>query len=1198
MKPLYSKTPTLLLTLIVCFMATQTASGAATIVIQNNDAPNVGFNDPTPAAPVGGNSGTTVGQQRLIAFQFAANIWGSTLTSGPTITVRASWPSLECTADSAVLGAAGAASTFRNFPGAPFANTLYSVALANALANKDLNGSTAEIIAQFNNNIGKTGCLENLHWYYGLDTIEDPGGLDLVAVLLHELGHGLGFQTFTSNSGSQSSGFPSIYDRFLFDNTQNKTWPQMTTAERAESAKNTGNLVWIGQQVLNDIPGMLKSPTLRVNSPPSIAGNYAVGTAGFGPTLTSSGLTAGVVQALDPADSAGEITTDACSPLTNAAAVSGKIALIDRGTCAFTRKVKNAQNAGAVGVIVVDHTASAQPAGMSGSDSTITIPSVRVTLADGDTIKAQLASAVNATLLVDESTPGRGADSLGRPRVYAPDPTEGGSSISHWDTTLFPNQLMEPNINTDLTHSVVAPQDLSFALMRDIGWCVDCPKQSDPPPANDDFVNAQIVTGTQGSVNGTNVGATKEPGEPAHAGKAGGASVWYRWQAPATQGATFTTTGSNVDTLLAVYTGSSVTGLTAIASNDDFSGSLQSTVSLKAEAGVVYYFAVDANDGATGSIVFGWNQLPPGIQRGSLTNGATHTGVIGIGNVDEWTFQAAQNDGIIISIGEVISGVDPNFVPWIRLLGPDGALLGGDWNSTSAKLDVRAPLTGTYSVLVANNTNFPGGPGNYMLTLVKTPGPYTISAGDEGGPMTNGATHTGTIGIGDVDPWTFQAAANDNITLSIGEIITSVDNFVPWIRLRGPDGTLVGADWNSTSAKIDVSAPLTGTYTVVVANNTTFPDGPGRYVLTLVKSPGPYAISPGDEGGPMTNGATHTGAIGIGDVDAWTFQAAQNDGITISIGEVIAAVDPHFIPWIRLRGPDGALVGADWNSVSAKIDVRAPQTGTYTVVVANNTTFPDGPGSYILTLAKTAGPYGISAGDEGGPIMIGATHTGVIRIGDLDAWSFQAVQNNSITININEVTTSVDPNFLPWIRLRGPDGALLGSDWNTASAKIDVRAPLTGLYTVLVASNNNSHSGPGNYVLTVVGPQPTPPQLTSDTSGAATAIDSLLSLRDPFQVVNGANFLNTGTDRNTRVMVFVTNLQLVQGETSASVLVNLVDGNNQSYDVAAEDVRLVPNFPFTQVIFRLPDNLSTGTCAIKIKAHGQVSNAGTIRIKI
>ena len=56
----------------------------------------------------------------------------------------------------------------------------------------------------------------------------------------------------------------------------------------------------------------------------------------------------------------------------------------------------------------------------------------------------------------------------------------------------------------------------------------------------------------------------------------------------------------------------------------------------------------------------------------------------------------------------------------------------------------------------------------------------------------------------------------------------------------------------------------------------------------------------------MINGATHTGAIDIGDVDAWTFQATQNDSITLSIGEVMSSVDPRFVPWIRLRTHDVA----------------------------------------------------------------------------------------------------------------------------------------------------------------------------------------------------------------------------------------------------------------------------------------------------
>lgn len=110
------------------------------------------------------------------------------------------------------------------------------------------------------------------------------------------------------------------------------------------------------------------------------------------------------------------------------------------------------------------------------------------------------------------------------------------------------------------------------------------------------------------------------------------------------------------------------------------------------------------------------------------------------------------------------------------------------------------------------------------------------------------------------------------------------------------------------------------------------------------------------------------------------------------------------------------------------------------------------------------------------------------------------------------------------------------------------------------------------------------------------ALDSSLLVRDPFLVVNPENPLNRGSDKNTRVAVFAANLALAPGESAGAVIVNLFDGNNQTYDVPAEDVRAVPNCDLTQVVFRLPDNLAPGTCNIKLKAHGQVSNVGTIRI--
>jgi uncharacterized repeat protein (TIGR01451 family) len=134
---------------------------------------------------------------------------------------------------------------------------------------------------------------------------------------------------------------------------------------------------------------------LRVNAPSGIAGYYEIRPASFGPVPTTGGLTGDVVIALDPADPGGPSTTDGCSALTNAAAVAGHIALIDRGACGYTVKVKNAQNAGATAVIIANNGGTFGTPG--GVDGTITISAVMVTQTDGATLKANVPG-LNVTL--------------------------------------------------------------------------------------------------------------------------------------------------------------------------------------------------------------------------------------------------------------------------------------------------------------------------------------------------------------------------------------------------------------------------------------------------------------------------------------------------------------------------------------------------------------------------------------------------------------------------------------------------------------------------------------------------------------------------------------------------------------------------------------------------------------------------------
>ena len=449
---------------VLTALGAASSAQAADIILVNLDGAGEGYNDTTVVAPVGGNPATTRGLQRQYVAQYAAMLWGSILESEQAIYISAEFNPLAA----GVLGSAGSQTVHRNFTNAPVPDVWYNAALADAISGIDLAPASFDIASRYSS---------NYPFYYGLDDNTPAGQINFLDVVMHEFGHGLGFQNFenegtgqwTGISPASPNGFPDIYSVFTYDNTAGKYWAQMTQAERVTSALNYGNVVFTGPNTTAGAALILDARTdFRVTAPAAVAGNYSIGSVSFGPAISTSNFNGSVVLGVDPSDGAGVSTTDGCSALTNAAAVAGKIALLDRGTCVIAVKTKNAQNAGAIGVIIANNAAQNPPPNFAGVDPTVTIPTIVVTQAAGVSFKANLPMTV--AYLVDP-TKLQGADDQGRVRLFMPNPVQGGSSGSHYDVAAAPNLLMEPAINDSLFSA--ANLDITPNLMADIGWKIN-----------------------------------------------------------------------------------------------------------------------------------------------------------------------------------------------------------------------------------------------------------------------------------------------------------------------------------------------------------------------------------------------------------------------------------------------------------------------------------------------------------------------------------------------------------------------------------------------------------------------------------------------------------------------------------------------------------------------------------------------------
>jgi len=240
-------------------------------------------------------------------------------------------------------------------------------------------------------------------------------------------------------------------------------------------------------------------------------------------------------------------------------------------------------------------------------------------------------------------------------------------------------------------------------------------------PANDTFLNRTSLSGTSGTTNGNTLLGTKENGEPNHANNTGGSSIWWAWTAPSSSQVTLSTSNS-FDTLLAVYTGSSVNALSKKSANDNNANSNTSNLVFQAVAGTQYQFAVDGANNSEGAVTLNWSINT--TAQANLSSSISGPTSISLGNTSSYTLnvsnagpQSATNVKVtlIIPVGASFASAPSNCSSNSNIVTcPVDLLTSGatqsfiielTWNSVTASTSISSSVTSDLPDSTASNND-------------------------------------------------------------------------------------------------------------------------------------------------------------------------------------------------------------------------------------------------------------------------------------------------------------------------------------------------------------------------------------------------------------------------------------------------------------------------------------------------------------
>jgi len=414
----------------------------------------------------------------------------------------------------------------------------------------------------------------------------------------------------------------------------------------------------------------------------------------------------------------------------------------------------------------------------------------------------------------------------------------------------------------------------------------------------------------------------------------------------------------------------------------------------------------------------------------------TITGTLAPGATQTYTLAAQKGQVIVARLADTGRNT---FVPRLTLLDPTGAAVQGNYGADVAGLAATAATAGTYSLVVADASGRTDVTGSYTLYFVVAPG------ANEGGLLPPSATVAGTIELGDLDSYTFAAAAGQGVQVRVADV--SGGSFVPAVAVYDPTGALVNSNYGQSAAGFSFTASATGTYTVVVFDYSSGFASSGAYHLYLAVAPG------ANEGGLLPPSAAVAGTIDLGDIDSYTFAAVAGQGVQVRAADVTGTA---FVPAVVVYDPSGAVVNSNYGQSVAGFSFTASATGIYTVVVYDYSSGFASAGAYNLYLTVAPGA------NEGGLLPPAAMAAGMIDLGDLDSYTFAASTGQGVQIRVGDVSGT---SFVPAVVVYGPTGALVDSNYGQTAAGFSFTASATGTYTAVVYDYSSGFASTGTYNL-------------------------------------------------------------------------------------------------------------------------------------